>query len=114
MFLKHSIEEKGYFPNSLSKKGIAGLMLSYVVLYFSECFLQLYGALQSWGSKENHQGQQCFSKSYMILVESGSLSILFLFWGSELVHRAYMRPFIRDGVQSIVLRSKFLSFSFFR
>ena len=81
-----------------SKTEIIGLTLRCIVLYSSECFLKLYGALQSWGSKENHQGQQCFSKSYMILVESGSLSILFLFWGSELVHRASTRPFIQDGV----------------
>lgn len=64
---------------------IAGLMLRCIVLYFSECFLQLYGALQSWRSKENHQGQQYFSKPYMIVVKNGSLSILSPFWGSELL-----------------------------
>ena len=84
VFLKHSISEKGYFPNSQQDE-IPGLMLGYIMLYFSVCFLKLPQALQSWSSKKSHQGQQCFSETYMIVVENGFLSILSLFWGSELL-----------------------------
>lgn len=58
---------------------------------------------------ESHQWLQCCSKPYMMVVENGFLGIPSLFWGCELFSGGYMRPFIQDGVLSIILTPKFLS-----